>query len=204
MGPPSAVLDFAPVWSRWYVPLLAVSGANLALDIYGLFRRTRTAHRLTLKLSVLACQLGVALMILSARVWVVAAPGAPVGHGVLADKLPELLTWVNTGVCDRVRCSRCRHHPDRDGQAVLQAEDDWAPRGSASRVKRSTVRGAHQPCRPGRGSPNRRATGSHPLGGALPERGPGSSPSRPSTRCGSTGWTAAGVVVCPPSDAHKC
>ena len=71
--------------------------ANLALDIYGLFRRTRTAHRLTLKLSVLACQLGVALMILSARVWVVAAPGAPVDT-VSADKLPELLTWVNMGV----------------------------------------------------------------------------------------------------------
>ena len=97
MGPLSTVLDFAPVWRTWYVPLVAVSVANLALDTYGLFRRTRTAHRLTLKLSALACQLGVALMILSARVWVVAAPGAPVDT-VSADKLPELLTWVNTGV----------------------------------------------------------------------------------------------------------
>jgi hypothetical protein len=97
MGPLAAVLDFAPVWRTWYVPLVAVAIANLTLDTYGLFRRTRTARRLTLKLAALGCQLGVALMILSARAWVVATPGAT-SDTVPADKLPELVTWVNTGV----------------------------------------------------------------------------------------------------------
>jgi hypothetical protein len=97
MGPLAAVLDFAPVWGTWYVPLVAVAAANLSLDVYGLVRPTPTVRRITLELSVLACQLLVVLTILSARVWVVAVPGAAL-DGVPPDKLPELLTWVNTGV----------------------------------------------------------------------------------------------------------
>ena len=50
MGPLSTVLAFAPVWRIWYVPLVLVGVANLALDAYGLFHPTRTARRVTLKL----------------------------------------------------------------------------------------------------------------------------------------------------------
>ena len=74
MGPLSTVLAFAPVWRIWYVPLVVVAVANLSLDAYGLVHPTRTARRVTLKLVALSCQLVVALMILSARVWVVAGP----------------------------------------------------------------------------------------------------------------------------------
>ena len=97
MGPLSTVLAFAPVWRIWYIPLVVVAAANLSLDAYVLFHPTRTARRVTLKLVALSCQLVVALMILSARVWVVAGPVIK-PHVVPADKLPELLTWVNMGV----------------------------------------------------------------------------------------------------------
>jgi hypothetical protein len=97
MGPFSTVLAFAPVWRTWYIPLVVVAIANLSLDAYGLFHPTRTARRLTLKLAALACQLVVALMILSARVWVVAGPGLRPDI-VPARELPQLLTWVNAGV----------------------------------------------------------------------------------------------------------
>jgi hypothetical protein len=97
MGPLATVLAFAPVWTVWYVPLVAVAVGNLTLDAYGLFQPTRTAGRITLKLVLLACQLAIALMILSARVWVVAGPRLH-PDVVPASKLPELLTWVNTGV----------------------------------------------------------------------------------------------------------
>ncbi len=97
MGPLSTVLAFAPVWRIWYVPLVLVAVANLALDAYGLFHPTRTARRVTLKLAALACQLVVALMILSARVWVVAGPAVR-PEVVPAHQLPQLLTWVNMGV----------------------------------------------------------------------------------------------------------
>ncbi len=97
MGPLATVLAFAPVWRLWYVPLVVVTVATLALDTYNLWHPTRTARRITLKLALLACQLAVALMILSARVWVVAGPRVQ-SDVVPAAKLPELLTWVNTGV----------------------------------------------------------------------------------------------------------
>lgn len=97
MGPLATVLAFAPVWTVWYVPLVAVAVGNLILDAYGLFQPTRTARRLALKLVLLACQLVIALMILSARVWVVAGPRVR-PDVVTADKLPDLLTWINTGV----------------------------------------------------------------------------------------------------------
>jgi hypothetical protein len=97
MGPLATVLAFAPVWRLWYVPLVVVAVASLTLDAYNLWHPTRTARRITLKLALLACQLAVALMILSARVWVVAGPRVQ-SDVVPAAKLPELLTWVNTGV----------------------------------------------------------------------------------------------------------
>ena len=81
----------------------------------------RTARRVTLKLSVLSCQLVVALMILSARVWVVAGPVIKPDVALL-DKLPELLTWVNMGVAIGFGVVVVITS-DRDRQAVLQAPD---------------------------------------------------------------------------------
>ena len=97
MGPLAQVLAFAPVWRVWYIPLVLLCFAHLALDTYGLVHPTRTARRIWLKLSLLAGQLAVALMILSARVWVVAGPRVQT-DAVPATKLPELLAVVNTGV----------------------------------------------------------------------------------------------------------
>ena len=97
IGPLWPSLAFAPVWRIWYVPLVVVAVANLWLDAYGLFQPTRTARRIRLKLLALSGQLAVALMILSARVWVVPGP-AVTADVVAADKLPLLLTWVNTAV----------------------------------------------------------------------------------------------------------
>ncbi|BCS34104.1 hypothetical protein TBR22_A33330 [Luteitalea sp. TBR-22] len=97
MGPLAAVLAFAPIWSVWYAPMVAVAAGNFLVDAYGLVRPTRTPRRLVLKLLLLGAQLGIALMILSARVWVVVAPHPQPGV-VPAETLPALLTWVNTGV----------------------------------------------------------------------------------------------------------
>jgi hypothetical protein len=97
MGPLANVLAFAPVWRVWYLPLVAVAMANLALDTYRLYQPKPTARRITLKLALLACQVAVSLTILSARVWVVAGPQVR-SEIVPANKLPELLNWVNTGV----------------------------------------------------------------------------------------------------------
>ena len=97
MGPLASVLQFAPVWRGWYVPLVLVAVANLAIDAYALLRPTRTARRITLKLVALGGQLVVALFILSARVWIV--PGPHVQPDLVpSDKVPELLTWVNNGI----------------------------------------------------------------------------------------------------------
>jgi len=97
MGPLSTVLAFAPVWRIWYVPMVLVAIVNLMLDAYGLVEPTRTPRHIRLKLVALAAQLVVALMILQARVWVVAGPAVR-PDVVPAHELPQLLTWVNTGV----------------------------------------------------------------------------------------------------------
>jgi hypothetical protein len=97
LGPLSTAVALAPVWRIWYVPLAVVAIANLTLDAYGLFQPIRTARRLTLKLVALSCQLVVAVIILSARVWVVAGTGVRIDAD-LASQLPQLLVWVNTGV----------------------------------------------------------------------------------------------------------
>lgn len=97
MGPLATVLEFAPVWRTWYVPLVAVAVANVAIDAYAVFRPTRTWRRLTFKLVALAFQLVVALMILSAGAWVVAGPRVQ-PEVIAAGRLPGILTLVNTGV----------------------------------------------------------------------------------------------------------
>jgi hypothetical protein len=97
MGPLSKVFAFAPVWRLWYVPMVIVAIVNLMLDAYGLVHPTRTPRRIKFKLAALACQLAVALMILQARVWVVAGPVVR-PDVVPAHELPQLLAWMNTGI----------------------------------------------------------------------------------------------------------
>lgn len=97
MGPLSTVLAFAPVWRTWYVPMVIVATANVMLDAYGLVEPTRTPRRITLKLVALGAQLVVAVMILQARVWVVAGPVVRPDVAP-AHELSQLLTWVNTGI----------------------------------------------------------------------------------------------------------
>ena len=97
MGPLAGVLAFAPVWRIWYVPMVVVAVANLWLDAYGLVVPRRTVRRIEFKLLALACQVVVALMILQARVWVVAGPAVR-PDVVTAEQLPQLLEWANTGV----------------------------------------------------------------------------------------------------------
>ena len=83
-----SVLDFAPVWRTGSCRWSPLAVANLTLDAYGLFRRTRTAQRLTLKLSALVCQVGVALGILGPRLGG-GCRGSLSTTSSLHDKLPN-------------------------------------------------------------------------------------------------------------------
>lgn len=96
-GPLASVLAFAPVWRTWYVPMVLVAAVNLSIDAYGLFRSPRTPQLIELKLAALGAQLVVVMMILSARVWVVAGPVVR-PDVVPADHLPLLITWVNKSI----------------------------------------------------------------------------------------------------------
>lgn len=97
MGPLADALAFAPVWQTWYVPMVLVAAANVAVDAYALFQPARTARLIVTKLMLLGCQGAVALAILSARVWVVARPAIQSEH-LSIDQLPELLRFVNIGI----------------------------------------------------------------------------------------------------------
>ena len=97
MGPLAGALTFAPVWYTWYVPMVIVAGANVALDAYALFQPRRTPRVILTKIGLLVCQGAIALAILSAGVWVVLRPDARF-EDVPADKLPALLQFVNLGV----------------------------------------------------------------------------------------------------------
>jgi hypothetical protein len=97
LGPLASVLAFAPVWRLWYVPIVVVAIANLSLDAYGLFQPARTPRIIRFKLAALASQLVVALMVLSARIWVVAGPAVR-PDVIPSAQLPQLLTWVNRGI----------------------------------------------------------------------------------------------------------
>lgn len=97
MGPLADALAFAPVWQTWYIPMVLVAAANVAVDAYALFQRARTARLIVTKLMLLGCQGAVALAILSARVWVVARPAIQSDH-LSIDQLPELVRFVNIGV----------------------------------------------------------------------------------------------------------
>ncbi len=94
MGPLAAVLDFAPVWRTWYVPLVIVAAAQLALDAHAVVWPALNRRRISLKLGLLGAQLVVALSILSAQVWVVAEPGVTtLGN----HRAAEVVQWVNIG-----------------------------------------------------------------------------------------------------------
>lgn len=97
VGQLAGALTFAPVWQTWYIPMVLVAAANVAVDAYALFQPARTARVIVTKLILLGCQGAVALAIFSARVWVVARPVIQSEH-VSTDKLPELLRFVNMGI----------------------------------------------------------------------------------------------------------
>jgi hypothetical protein len=94
MGPLAAVLDFAPVWRTWYVPLVVVTAVQLAVDVHALVWPTPDRRRTSVKLALLGAQLVVALSILSAQVWVVVKPGVTtLGN----HRAAEIVQWVNVG-----------------------------------------------------------------------------------------------------------
>ena len=94
LGPLAAVLDFAPVWRTWYVPLVVVAAAQLATDMHALVWPEPRLRRTALKLGLLAAQLVVAAFILAGQVWVVARPGV-VSSG--NQSIDSLVDWVNAG-----------------------------------------------------------------------------------------------------------
>jgi hypothetical protein len=94
LGPLVHVLDFAPVWHTWYVPLVTVAAAQLAVDAYGLVSPAPSPWRISIKLALLGAQLVIALFILSARVWVVLETGVTtLGN----HRAAEVVQWINVG-----------------------------------------------------------------------------------------------------------
>ena len=94
LGPLAEVLDFAPVWRTWYIPLVVVAAAQLAADMHALVWPGGHARRTAIKLGLLGAQLVIAAFILAARVWVVARPGVT-GNGI--QLTAGLVEWVNAG-----------------------------------------------------------------------------------------------------------
>jgi hypothetical protein len=94
LGPLAAILDFAPVWHTWYVPLALVAAAQLATDMHALLWPGTHARRTIVKLGLLAAQLVIAAVILSARTWVVARSGVASSDG---QSIGAIVEWVNAG-----------------------------------------------------------------------------------------------------------
>ena len=92
LGPLAHAIEFGPVWRTWYVPLVVVAAAQLAVDVHALVWPGPHRRRTATKLGLLGAQLVVALFIVSARVWVLPKPGAgPLG----AHQAAEVVAWVN-------------------------------------------------------------------------------------------------------------
>ncbi len=94
LGPLAALLEFGQVWHTWYVPLVLIVGAQLAVDVHALAWPTVHRRRIAFKIVLLGAQLVIAAFILSAGGWVMPAAGATsaAGHPVEA-----VAHWVNVG-----------------------------------------------------------------------------------------------------------
>ncbi|HTV03231.1 MAG TPA: hypothetical protein VMF13_21965 [Luteitalea sp.] len=94
LGPLAQVLDFAPVWRTWYIPLVVVAAAQLAVDMHALVWPGSHARRTSIKLGLLGAQLVIAAFVLSAHAWVVARPGITSSGG---QSVASIVEWVNAG-----------------------------------------------------------------------------------------------------------
>ncbi len=94
LGPMVHVLDFAPVWQTWYVPLVLVAAGQLAVDTHTLVWPAVHPRRIRIKIALLGAQVVVAGFILSAGAWVVPAAGAT---STGAHTIEGVVQWVNVG-----------------------------------------------------------------------------------------------------------
>lgn len=92
LGPLAAVLEFAPVWRIWYVPLVLITAATLAFDVRRLIRPASAVSSLRAKVWLNTLQVLAMLAMLAARQWVVLRPGAVATPG---RDVHALVEWVN-------------------------------------------------------------------------------------------------------------
>ena len=92
LGPLAGVLQFAPVWRLWFVPLVLVTALSLALDVRRVVRPRLARSTLRAKVWVTVLQVLLMIALLSAGEWVRVRPhvAATPGRDVLA-----IAHWVN-------------------------------------------------------------------------------------------------------------
>lgn len=81
LGPLAFVVQFAPVWRLWYLPLVLLTATTLAIDLWRVVRPGHSAAPIRARIGTNVLQLLVVLAVLSAGEWVVLRPGVVSSDG---------------------------------------------------------------------------------------------------------------------------
>lgn len=91
MGPASAFLDPAPIWSVVYIPLVLVTAATTALSLLNFVRPHWTPARSIARAAVHASSLTIFAVLLRAGEWVTAKPGVTLPDGSSLTRVVEII-----------------------------------------------------------------------------------------------------------------